>query len=50
MLKQLEDSHLDAGLLKASQLPTWMELDTLYIFKFDGKGDSSEYIHKIHIK
>lgn len=28
-------------------MPPWMELDTLYLFKYDGPGDTSDFIAKV---
>jgi hypothetical protein len=33
--------------LSETELPAWMELDTLYFFKYNKKGDKSEYFKKI---
>ena len=41
---------MDIGLIRPDQLPTWMDMDTLYIFKYDGRGDTSQFTHKINIK
>ena len=44
------DSHLDTKLLRANQLPNWMEMDTLYVWKYDRITDNSELKFKVHIK
>lgn len=48
--KQLMDSHLDTKLLRANQLPNWMEMDTLYIWKVDRLTGNSEMKSKIPVK
>ena len=30
-----------------NEVPHWMELDSLYFFKYDKKGDKSEFLKKI---
>ncbi len=45
-----DDGHLDMKLLRANQLPPWMDMDTLYFFKYDNSGDRSEFITKVHVK
>lgn len=48
---QLEDStKTDDDILCQSDLPHWMELDTLYFFKYDSENDESEFVDKILTK
>ena len=46
----LEDSHTDSDILKPSDIPHWMEMETMYIFKYDDENDKTEYIDKIVCK
>jgi hypothetical protein len=34
-------------LLGENEIPPWMELDCLYFFKYDKKGDTTEFLKKI---
>ncbi len=46
----LDDSHTDKQLLKSSEIPHWMEMDTIYFFKYDDEQDKSEFIEKVQCK
>ena len=45
--KSYDDENIDDQLLAETELPAWMEMDTLYFFKYDKKGDKTEYLKKI---
>jgi hypothetical protein len=43
---QLEEEQ-DDQLLSVSDIPPWMDMDTLYVFKHSGPGDSTDFIYKV---
>ena len=42
-----DPDDIDDLLLGENEVPLWMELDSLYFFKYEKKGDKSEFLKKI---
>lgn len=49
-LTELEEHQNDLRLLRLNQLLPWMEFDTMYLFKYDGPNDDSDFVEKVQIK
>lgn len=46
-MTQLEIPNEDDGILKESQLPHWLDMQCLYLFRYDNATDKSEFFLKI---
>jgi hypothetical protein len=48
--KSFDETKPDMELLEQSKLPAWMKIDTLYLFKWEQEGDTTEFIKEYEAK
>lgn len=47
-ISQKDDWMYDTDPLRTDSLPPWMEPNTIYLFRYDGENDHSDYFAKIN--